>query len=487
MPKLRDMIDGRLLAAFPAKGNQKPDNDDDQEQQQSQPQQPMGQPQMGKPQPGQQPGQNAIPGAPKPNAYPSPAGQHVANNIQDPYGATKDELDELNQAKLAYEMKKAQMQMKLQPVKSVVDGISQMHEMQDPNQMSPDAQMGYTDPNDPTGGNMAMSPQGGAAPGAMPGQQPPIGQPGMPPGQPKEAIRPFKLGVPTPGQGNPATMAGNPSMQQFNPAAPKPPGAGSLPGANGPGAAKPQNAIKKAQSGGSKKSGGSGGSSSSGKVAIHVHADSISSSPAKRTLASYSGNDALRAHGHKSDEECNACGEKMKAYGTSQGVRKEWEVRRGGSTNPQVKERWNKNKPGMPGYKPPKEWEMGKGTPIPGRIPLRDQMKGYGTSEGVKKEWESRGHGKREPIVDLNDKRGYNAPIDKKYVSPAKTSEDKKWGSDWDEGFNASKKSMKGGVFKPKRGMEAVAPPGREDQVKALKKKFGKKSAFKIAWSQYNK
>lgn len=31
----------------------------------------------------------------------------------------------------------------------------------------------------------------------------------------------------------------------------------------------------------------------------------------------------------------------------------------------------------------------------------------------------------------------------------------------------------------------AVAPPGREAQVKKLKKKFGKKAAFKIAWSQY--
>lgn len=32
-----------------------------------------------------------------------------------------------------------------------------------------------------------------------------------------------------------------------------------------------------------------------------------------------------------------------------------------------------------------------------------------------------------------------------------------------------------------------VAPPGREDQVRELKKKFPKKSAFAIAWSSYNK
>lgn len=33
--------------------------------------------------------------------------------------------------------------------------------------------------------------------------------------------------------------------------------------------------------------------------------------------------------------------------------------------------------------------------------------------------------------------------------------------------------------------MAAVAPPGREDQVRSLKKKFGKKAAFKIAWHSY--
>lgn len=35
--------------------------------------------------------------------------------------------------------------------------------------------------------------------------------------------------------------------------------------------------------------------------------------------------------------------------------------------------------------------------------------------------------------------------------------------------------------------VDAVAPPGREDQVRTLKKKVGKKAAFKIAWSQQNK
>ena len=35
--------------------------------------------------------------------------------------------------------------------------------------------------------------------------------------------------------------------------------------------------------------------------------------------------------------------------------------------------------------------------------------------------------------------------------------------------------------------LDEVAPPGRESQVKALKKKVGEKSAFKIAWSAYRK
>ena len=42
-------------------------------------------------------------------------------------------------------------------------------------------------------------------------------------------------------------------------------------------------------------------------------------------------------------------------------------------------------------------------------------------------------------------------------------------------------------VTDKKKRLAAVAPPGREAQVKKLKKKFGTESAFKIAWSQYNK
>ena len=34
---------------------------------------------------------------------------------------------------------------------------------------------------------------------------------------------------------------------------------------------------------------------------------------------------------------------------------------------------------------------------------------------------------------------------------------------------------------------DEVAPPGREKQVKKLKKKFGKSGAYAIAWAQHNK
>lgn len=388
MANLRNLIDGLTLEAaspVPTKG-MKPQADGAFPQQNG-----------SQPQPNQKPG-----------SYPSPAGQHVANNIQDPYGATKDELDDLNQAKMNYEMKKAQMQMKLQPVQSVVQGIQQMHEMQDPNQMQPnpmDQSMGYQDPNDPmqTMGNPPnMSQTPGAMQPGMPAGQP-IGAPGVAPGMPKEAIRPFKLGQPSPGMGNPASMAGFPSAgpSQFNPAAPKPKGAGSLPGAKGPGDPKVGNQIKKAQNGGKK--GGNGNSSSSGKVAIHVHADSVSSSPAKRTLASYAGADALRSSGNKEDEDegdCNACSDKMKAaktwpqgamdaYGTSQGVEKAWEVRQRGSTNPQTKERYSPSQKNNYGWKK-QSWMDGPIFRQAKEQTGKKNLNAYGTSDGVTKEWQER-------------------------------------------------------------------------------------------------
>jgi 3-deoxy-D-arabino-heptulosonate 7-phosphate (DAHP) synthase len=45
------------------------------------------------------------------------------------------------------------------------------------------------------------------------------------------------------------------------------------------------------------------------------------------------------------------------------------------------------------------------------------------------------------------------------------------------------------GQLEENEQLQEVAPPGKEKQVKALKKEFPKGSAspFKIAWSQYNK
>ena len=39
----------------------------------------------------------------------------------------------------------------------------------------------------------------------------------------------------------------------------------------------------------------------------------------------------------------------------------------------------------------------------------------------------------------------------------------------------------------PPEDIEEEAPPGREHQVKALKKKFGKSGAYALAWAQHNK
>jgi len=39
----------------------------------------------------------------------------------------------------------------------------------------------------------------------------------------------------------------------------------------------------------------------------------------------------------------------------------------------------------------------------------------------------------------------------------------------------------------PPQDIEEEAPPGREKQVKALKKKFGKSGAYALAWAQHNK
>lgn len=440
---LRDMIDGRTLEAATPPPPMKPGQDEGEDT-----------PQTG-----------------------SPGAQHVAQHVQDPFGTTKADLDELNQKRMEYEMKKAEMDMKLAPVESVTRGIRDMHDMHplDPNNPlgNPDANQGYTDPNNPMAGvpggtqmkPPGMVPPGGPPPnmGGSPGQpaQPPMGKPAMGgmvpgaapkigvPGQPQgpaSSVPPMppKMGMPQPGQGNgvppiggqpgmpgkkpsapggwkpagemgpkPAPMP-NPQQMQYNPQAQPPNGQGSLPGAKGPGESKP---AGKKKADGSKKS---GSNSSGGKVAIHVNADSVSPSPAKMTQSSYIGSNSLRScndykkmEAHAEGCDCEACQKKMKAYGTSEGVRKEWDTRgRTGKTK--------KDDGWFPG-------PAGQGR-------------------------------------DVEESKKSSGKKDKWFPGPAG------WAND-----------MKGGVVK------AVAPPGREAQVKKLKKKFGKKSAFKIAWSQFEK
>ena len=73
-------------------------------------------------------------------------------------------------------------------------------------------------------------------------------------------------------------------------------------------------------------------------------------------------------------------------------------------------------------------------------------------------------------------------------VNAQNSPEDKKWRTDNAAATAAGKKGVpvKPGDGVAKTGLEKVAPPGREEQVRALKPKVGTASAFKIAWASYN-
>jgi hypothetical protein len=286
----------------------------------------------GKPAPkAAKPAAKAPPKAAAPQQPPAPpmgqktaAGDHVATHVTDPYSAVKDSFGNLHQAKMNYELEKQKMVQQLAPVKSVIDGISNMHRLDTPDGTAPpnpDAGLGMSTPNAPgaqvdpaTGNPMNMGQQPG---GQMQSQQPSKTgfTPGASPG-PAESVRPPKMGMPQPGQGNASTVAGNPSQppipgampgtlgtlppggklgqatvppkppltmpggwgpvqntpgQQFNPAAQQPQGAGQLPGANGPGDPKVAGQVKKAQSGSKGKS--EGGEGKGRGIKIQVHAD----------------------------------------------------------------------------------------------------------------------------------------------------------------------------------------------------------------------
>ena len=323
-----------------------------------------------------------------PSAKPSPAAKHVAEHVQDPFGQTKDDFDDLNQSRMDYETKKQNMRMKLAPVQSVLTGIKNMHQLDGPGDgspldMSPNNPMNTQPQIDPNTG--LPIPQTPNDPGAQiddgtgvpqnmmqgPGQQMNMNrpsqagfQPGVSPG-PAESVRPGKMGTPQAGQGG-TNVAGNPNPKnmpagwtkpgsggtgnqpgQYNPGAPPPKGAGSLPGAKGPGDPKVANRTKKAQA----NSGGGSGRS----VHVEVRADSNMTRPAVSTVARAAATDALRMpmrgygktpKGINKDMRdvaiagagpCPKCGKVhaggvkacnyMKAVGTSEGATKGWEER----------------------------------------------------------------------------------------------------------------------------------------------------------------
>lgn len=363
----------------------------------------------------------------RPPGKSSPAGDHVATHIQDPYGATKDQLDELNQAKMDYELKKQNAVMKLRPVEQVVQGIKNMHRLDTPDGSAPALGTGMENPDLAQAGNFGpQTPQDGTGgqidpatgnpynmsqtPGQMNMTRPSQAgfQPGVSPG-PAESVRPAKMGVPQPGQGSPAGRAAmpsgwgntgsNPQGNTFNPSAPKPAGAQQLPGAKGPGDPKVQNAVKKAQGGGGGNNGKSGGNR---PIKIQVHADSKTPSGAPTPLSAAMGVANLRS-----------CNTKMKSSGTSEGASKGWDSR-------------GRGRKGEYKTEPPS---------------------GYGedtTEEPAKSAPARSGGAKARPYVDSD--HGINSPANREFRKFGEGTKSREpWGY-----IESAKRKMTGGVFIPK-------------------------------------
>ena len=260
MPTLRDIIDGTTItAAAPVAMRPSP------VAQQIQPKPATGSPFQTKT-------------VKAPTGKASPIAQHVSNHMQDPVGSTKEGFEGLQQAKLQYDQQRETMQRNLAPVQSVINHVSQMHNLQ-PNQdqMTQDpnnpgmtgqpGQPGMGGPNedeqeayDENGNPINM----GQTVGKMNQSRPSMAghQPGVAPGD-GQTVRPPKMGMTTPG-GKPAQNSMQPKSaggQQYNPAAKPPKGNRSLPGAKGPGDPKVANRTKKAQD-----------QSSSRGIKVEVHA-----------------------------------------------------------------------------------------------------------------------------------------------------------------------------------------------------------------------
>ena len=160
----------------------------------------------------------------------SPMAKHVAENLTDPLESTKEGFEDLNEAKLRYNIAQEKMRRNLLPVQSVINHVSQMHDLSDdgqlgthpvdPNMMNDPAQ-GYQQEQQGVPPNMIQKP--GMMQQSAPGRN--VSYPGVGPK------------IPTPPMGVPK------EQNQQKPVAGKPKGAGSMPKKPGTGA--------KAKSGGS--------------------------------------------------------------------------------------------------------------------------------------------------------------------------------------------------------------------------------------------
>ena len=145
----------------------------------------------------------------------SPMAKHVAEHLTDPLESTKQGFEDLNEAKLKYNIAQEKMRRNLLPVQSVINHVSQMH------QLSDDEQLG-THPVDPYGADAAQGYQQerqGVPPNMI--QKPGMMQQSAP--SRNTSYPGVGPKIPTPPMGVPA------EQNQQKPMAGKPKGAGSMP------------------------------------------------------------------------------------------------------------------------------------------------------------------------------------------------------------------------------------------------------------------
>ena len=240
----------------------------------------------------------------------SPMVKHISDHVQDPVGATKEGFGKLQRKKLEYDQERENMQRELSPVQSVINHVSQIHNltpnagvspltdpmMMDPGQdpMNPQGMVGQ-DPNNPAeNDNPDMDENGDPANmnqtiGKMNQSRPSLAghQPGVAPGD-GQTVRPPKMGVPKPGQGNAGSASGSPGTKQYGKPAAPPKGSGKvMPKA--PGSKQVADKNKKAQN------------NSSRQIKVNVSASAFDTSipvlRASSTIDRHLGFESLRAAG----------------------------------------------------------------------------------------------------------------------------------------------------------------------------------------------